>query len=279
MMIRFRRGATDVVQRTYAVGDIHGRFDLFRQLMTLVERDQAMRAPVGTQIVLLGDVIDRGPDSARMVRGCMRLTASTGRFIVLKGNHEEMMVRALRGDLTVYRFWLANGGRDTLHSWGVDPTVCLGPPTLKNLQAAAEAIDPAVLDWLDGLPLHHRHGKHLFVHAGIRPGVALRRQRPNDLLWIRDEFLNSDVSHRMIVVHGHSIDEDGVVVRPNRIGIDTGAYRTGRLTALGIENGKTWVLDTAPVIRVAMPDDSSHGAFGRGPGRSGEQASLLVGDA
>jgi serine/threonine protein phosphatase 1 len=280
MMMRFRRNATGSIRRTYAVGDIHGRFDLFRQLMAIVERDQAALAPAVTQIVLLGDIIDRGPDSARMVKGCMRLTASTERFVVLKGNHEDMMVRALRGDLTIYRFWLAHGGRETLQSWDVDPAVSHGPPILKNLQAAAEAVGDEVLDWLDNLPLHHTHGRHLFVHAGIRPGVALRKQRPNDLMWITDEFLNSDAPHGFTVVHGHSIGEDGVVVRSNRIGIDTGAYRTGRLTALGIENGRTWALDTLPPAKIASDDEAMARTFhNHGPVQGDGSTGLRVGDA
>lgn len=280
MLIRFRSNATGAVRRTYAVGDVHGRFDLFRQLMAIVERDQAALAPAATQIVLLGDIIDRGPDSARMVKGCMRLTASTDRFIVLKGNHEDMMVRALRGDLTIYRFWLANGGRDTLQSWGMDPAVCHGAPTLKNLRIAADVVGSEVLNWLQNLPLHYQHGKHLFVHAGIRPGVALRKQKPNDLMWITDEFLNCDASHGMTVVHGHSIGEDGVVMRPNRIGIDTGAYRTGRLTALGVENDRIWALDTLPPIEIASDGEPSLQILqDHGPVLDNGRTDLFVGGA
>nr|GFD19640.1 hypothetical protein [Tanacetum cinerariifolium] len=87
----------------------------------LSRRSATDRSPMPTQVLLLGDIVDRGPESARMVRGCMNLTASTDRFMVLKGNHEEMMVKALKGDLTVYRHWLTFGGRETLISWGVDP--------------------------------------------------------------------------------------------------------------------------------------------------------------
>lgn len=255
--MRFYKKPEKTVQRIYAVGDIHGRLDLFSRLMSIVEHDQAVRLPVATQVVLLGDIIDRGPDSARMVRGCMNLTASTRRFVVLKGNHEEMMVKALRGDLTVYANWLAFGGRETLRSWGVDPAVVEGPATMDNLRISADVVGVEVIDWLDELPLHHRHGGYLLVHAGIRPGVSLRKQRQDDLLWITDDFLTSRESHGMTVVHGHSINESGPVIHANRIGIDTGAYRTGRLTALGIENGETWTLNTMAVTKATSAADDA----------------------
>ncbi|SEN62287.1 serine/threonine protein phosphatase 1 [Sphingomonas gellani] len=245
-MIRFRRASAAPIGRVYAVGDVHGRLDLFGRLMTIVKRDHAARLPVATRIVLLGDIVDRGPDSAAMVRGCMQLTASTDRFVVLKGNHEAMMVEALTGNLTVYGHWLGFGGRETLLSWGVDWSVAHGPATPENLRIAAETVGAEALAWLAALPLHHQHENHLFVHAGIRPGVPLRKQSAEDLLWITDDFLKSDQPHGMTVVHGHSIHEAGPVIRPNRIGIDTGAYRTGRLTALGVENGETWTLNTTP---------------------------------
>lgn len=243
----FRRDAPKPIERIYAVGDIHGRFDLFGQLMRMVERDQALRLPVPTMIILLGDLVDRGPESARIVHGCMELTASTRRFMVLKGNHEEMMVEALRGDLTVYGHWLGFGGRETLLSWGVEPAIAEGPGTIENLRAAAAVVGTEVIDWLARLPLSYRHDGYFFVHAGIRPGVPLRKQTDDDMLWITDEFLDSKAWHGATVVHGHSINEGGPAIYPNRIGIDTGAYRTGRLTAVGVERGETWMLNTAPV--------------------------------
>ena len=238
--------------RIYAIGDLHGRFDLFRALMRLIERDHAARGPATTRIVLLGDLVDRGPDSARLVRGCLRLSQLNPRFTVLKGNHEEMMVHALRGDLWAYRAWLDFGGRETLLSWGATPEVTGGLPGLRELRGAARLVGRDVIDWLAQLPLSLRHEDHLFVHAGIRPGVALDRQVPRDLLWIGQEFLEAEDDHGVTVVHGHTIAEDGPEVRGNRIGIDTGAYRTGRLTAMGLERGERWFLQaeqegTAPV--------------------------------
>jgi serine/threonine protein phosphatase 1 len=232
-------------QRVYAIGDVHGRFDLFRQLMGLIRIDHIQRAAVRTKIIVLGDIIDRGPDSARLVHGCMNLSRSNDGFVVLKGNHEEMMVQALTGDIDAYRVWLHFGGRETLKSWNVDPIHTTETPTKGDLKAAAKMVGKEVIAWLDDLPLYHRHDDFLFVHAGIRPSVPMRRQDSSDLLWITDEFLSSKVDHGVIVIHGHSITEAGPDVRSNRIGIDTGAYRTNRLTAIGVEQRDTWFLNTA----------------------------------
>ena len=143
--------------RIYAIGDVHGRFDLFRRLMNIIERDQAARDPAVTQMILLGDIVDRGPDSANMVRGCMKLTAVTDRFVVLKGNHEQMMVEALQGSLFVYRQWLTFGGKDTLLSWGVDRDVVEGPATKESLRIAAGVVGRETIQWLADLPLYRRH--------------------------------------------------------------------------------------------------------------------------
>lgn len=252
------------VRRIYAIGDVHGRYDLFRRLMNMIERDQADRDPMVTRMILLGDIIDRGPDSARMVQGCMNLTAVTDRFVVLKGNHEQMMVEALQGSLFVYKHWLKFGGKETLLSWGVDRDMLEAPATKESLRIAAGVVGQDTIKWLADLPLYYQHDGYLFVHAGIRPGVALAKQRSEDLLWITDAFLESDAAHERIVVHGHSISEDGVVVRPNRIGIDTGAYRTEQLTALGIEEDRTWVLQTCdtPALDLTI-DDAELMSFGR----------------
>jgi len=243
-MIQGRRHTARTVQRVYAIGDVHGRFDLFARLMHLIERDQARRLPVSTMIVLLGNIIDHGPEAARMVRGCRTLSGACDRFVVLKGNHEDMMVEGLRGNPAVYSHWLRSGGTETLLSWGVDPSIADGPPDAENIRIAAAAVGQATIDWLAGLPLYCEYDGYVFAHAGIRPGVSLRKQDPEDLLWIADEFLESDAHHGAMIVHGHTTSEKGPIVRPNRIGIDTGAYRTGQLTALGIEDGRTWTLHT-----------------------------------
>lgn len=261
------RGEAAAVARVYAVGDIHGRYDLFAQLMRIIGRDQAARAPVATRIVLLGNIVDHGPHAARMVRGCMALTASTDRFRVLKGSGEDMMVEGLRGDLAWYADWLDAGGRATLRSFGADRRVSEGPATAANCSAAAQAVGEDVIRWLAALPLHDRHGDHLFVHAGIRPGVPIEAQAADDLLYIGDEFLRSKEAGPLTVVHGHATDTSGPVFRPGRIGIDTGAWRTERLTALGVEDGEVWTLSTAAPLMAALVAMQQGGRAAGGIGR------------
>ena len=233
-------------ERIYAIGDIHGREDLFSELMTLVRQDNAARPSARTKIVILGDVIDRGPDSAALVTRLMRYTRDD-RFKVLKGNHEQTMVAALSGDLSAARAWIRFGGVATLASWGVPSELLEAEQPIEIISAARKLVPRTVMGWIDRLPLTFRSGDVLFVHAGLRPGVPLHKQKPRDLLWIGKEFTEDATMHPLFVVHGHSIHEDGPDVRANRIGVDTGAYRTGRLTALGLEADCFWSLSTAAI--------------------------------
>jgi serine/threonine protein phosphatase 1 len=232
------------IERIYAIGDVHGRLDLFARLIARIARDQEGRSPGAAKIILLGDIIDRGADGAAMVKGCMTLTTESDRFMVLKGNHEEMMVQALDGDLKTYRAWLNFGGRETLLGWGVDLAAVAADATKADLRRAAKTVGSEVLTWLDRLPLYYQHEGFMFVHAGIRPAIPIQQQDPGDMLWITDDFLKSDLDHGMIVVHGHSVVDSGPDLRPNRIGIDTGAFRTNRLTAIRIERGNVWFANT-----------------------------------
>ncbi len=232
------------VQRAYVIGDIHGRLDLFVELVALIKQDHASRGPVSTRLVLLGDLIDRGPDSATLVQWCKALTESSDQFVVLKGNHEAFMVEALYGDEEVMALWLQHGGRDTLESWGVSVDALEQESLAALIRQARRAVGSSTLSWMASLPLMDRHAGHVFVHAGIRPGVALDQQREEDLLWIRQPFLDSGEDHGATVVHGHTIHEHGPDLHRNRINIDTGAYRTGVLTAIGIEAGERWFLST-----------------------------------
>ncbi len=252
-----RDGTDEAIERIYAIGDVHGRMDLFTMVISCIRRDQASRPPRATKIILLGDIIDRGGDGASMVQGCMKLTAASDRFVVLKGNHEEMMVQALRGDLKAYRAWLEFGGRETLLGWGVDPASLTADATKLDLRNAAKVVGPEALAWLDQLPLYYQHDSFVFVHAGIRPAIPLRQQDPSDMLWITDDFLESELDHGLTVVHGHTIIEGGPDVRSNRIGIDTGAFRTDRLTAIGIERGDFWFVDTCGGDHALAPQPRS----------------------
>lgn len=222
-------------ERVYAIGDVHGRLDLLASLIAAIRRDNDARPMAEVRVVLLGDLVDRGPASADVLTWCQALAARHDRFIVLKGNHEAVLVDALDGSFPALAFWLRHGGDATLASCGVAADLAGGGASLE-LMAAAKAHVPAdTIAWLRDLPLTLRRGDCLFVHAGIRPGVPLSRQTPTDLLWIRDDFIESTAVHPYLVVHGHTIEDGEPCVRNGRLGIDTGAYRTGRLTAACIE--------------------------------------------
>jgi serine/threonine protein phosphatase 1 len=233
-----QRGRTPPETRLYAVGDLHGRMDLLERMLGLIA-DDARPSPAPRKVVVfLGDYIDRGPDSRAVVE-TLRAGPPPGAdwdgFVwhALLGNHEAMLLRFLE-DVDVATAWLSgsNGGLATLQSYiGELPQ----PSGLRALQSAlARALPPAHRRFLSSLPLFHEEGGYFFVHAGVRPGVPLVHQQRQDMLWIRGEFLGSTVDYGKVVVHGHTITplpEE----RANRIGIDTGAFFTGRLTALVAE--------------------------------------------
>jgi serine/threonine protein phosphatase 1 len=230
-------------ERIYAIGDVHGRLDLFSKLMTLIRRDSETREPKPTKLVLIGDMVDRGPDSAELVERLYEFSAQSPDLVILQGNHEEIMIDALDGDTEALAYWIKFGGDATLRSWGISQSEIDGPSDIL-LARAREAIPPKLVRWLKKLPRSFQSGDFYFVHAGIKPGVPLKSQHPRDQLWIGREFLECDSDHPAIVVHGHSIVEDGPELRPNRIALDTGAYRTGRLSAVGFDGDERWVLAT-----------------------------------
>lgn len=235
--------ATGKGERIYAIGDIHGRYDLMKHLIEMIE-DHAAKQPgaKAAHIMILGDMIDRGPDSDKVIRS-IRRRARKGDVTVLMGNHEEIMLRAMDGEPGVMKSWLRFGGVQTLRSFGIDPpTDDFDQPELTR--KLKEAIPESWVEWLRQLPISARSGDYFFCHAGLRPGIDLNRQSRKDLLWIRDEFLDNDDTHGVVVVHGHSISPD-VELRHNRIGVDTGAYRTGMLTAVYLEDRRCEILSTA----------------------------------
>jgi serine/threonine protein phosphatase 1 len=228
-------------ERIYAIGDVHGRFDLLSALMGRISADAKERPARRTKLLFVGDLIDRGPDSAQVVDHLQTMSRVSRNLIVLKGNHEEVMVQSLRGDLETFTAWLTFGGREALMSWGVSEKD-LSLPIERVRELAVAAVPIQTLSWMATLPFSYRSGDFLFVHAGIRPGVPLRDQDPGDYLWIRDEFIESEAMHPAVIVHGHTICEHGPEIRRNRIGLDTGAYRTGRLSAVAFEGSRQWAI-------------------------------------
>lgn len=221
------------------MGDVHGRRDLFDALVAAIETDDTARGAADTTIVLLGDLVDRGPDSAGVVAAA-RTLAQRRSVRILWGNHEEMFLRSL-DDVEALRHFLRFGGRETILSYLQD-TALWNTATLDEAQGMMHAAVPAEdLEFIRGFEDSIAIGDYLFVHAGIAPGVPAEHQSRQDLRWIREPFLSNSSNHGFVVVHGHTIT-DAPVFRSNRIGIDTGAYASGKLTALALEQNRRWLI-------------------------------------
>ena len=228
--------------RVYAVGDIHGRCDLLDGLHDMILQDA--RDYEGRKILIyLGDFIDRGTESRAVIDRMIDGPPPGFESIYLRGNHEQTMLDFMQHPETAAG-WLNYGGLATLLSYGV---YLDRPPFSSDLPEIArrlkQKVPEAHLQFLEGLPLYHREGSYLFVHAGIRPGVALEEQHPDDLMWIREAFIGYRQPHEYIVVHGHSISEEAELL-DNRIGIDTGACVSGVLTCLVLEGETQRLIQT-----------------------------------
>lgn len=230
--------------RVYAVGDIHGRLDLLARLHDLIAADAAATRARRRVIVYLGDYVDRGPDSRGVIELLMNRPLPGFEPVHLMGNHEDYFLQFLER-AEVGPHWCAYGGRETLASYGVRlPAFAARIAEYEAARLALAAkIPPAHVAFMRALKLTHQEGGYLFVHAGIKPGVALVDQQAGDLLWIRDEFLDSAEDFSSCVVHGHTIVEVPEQ-RANRIGIDTGAFATGTLTALVLDGAERRFIQT-----------------------------------
>lgn len=231
--------------RVYAIGDIHGRADLLAQLHGAILEDAAT-ADVGARllVVYIGDYVDRGLQSRKVIDLLLDEPMPGFEAVHLKGNHEDMLLRFLDEPATG-RLWLANGGDATLASYGVGNwSPPLDEAALEKLRVRLrEALPPRHEAFLRALPHSHTEDDYLFVHAGVRPGAPPERQTAEDMMWIRKSFLDSRADHGHVVVHGHSINYQPEE-HPNRIGIDTGAFATGRLTALVLDQTRRRYLST-----------------------------------
>jgi serine/threonine protein phosphatase 1 len=232
----------------YAIGDIHGRCDLLQEIHAGIAEDARRRRAPRKLVIYLGDYVSRGLDSRRVVelvkgappRGCAA--------VALKGNHEDLLLSFLALDLDAGRHWFDYDGLDTLAHFGVVASRrdAQDGPSMETLRRRFSAALPeAHLAFFRGLRVSHDEGGYRFVHAGVRPGVPLAAQSERDQMWIRGEFLGSDQEHGAVVVHGHSICAEPEV-RRNRIGIDTGASRSGVLTCLVLEEDRRAFLQTVP---------------------------------
>jgi serine/threonine protein phosphatase 1 len=228
-------------QRVYAIGDVHGHFDLLIALLKRIKTDSEQRPKAETHIVLLGDLIDRGPHSAQVIEYLRTYRDDFATFHFVMGNHEEAMLESLAGEVPLEEIgWLEFGGLETMLSYGADPLLLAANSS--DTTAALRRFVPRIhLEFLGTFVDRVRIGDYLFVHAGIRPGVPIDLQDSRDMRWIRQAFLDDDGDHGVVVVHGHTITAEPDI-RHNRIGIDTGAYRSGLLTALALEGGDRWLM-------------------------------------
>ena len=229
-------------ERIYAIGDVHGRRDCLDDLLIRIGEDDRARGQAQTTLVLLGDLVDRGPESRGVVERLLQL-AQVRPCIFLMGNHEEVFIDAWEGDEAAARLFHRIGGRETLLSYGVPISDYDAADFERLLVLLATHVPADHIAFLRQFRDTYRSGDYLFVHAGIRPGTPIEEQRPAELRWIRDRFLDDPRDHGVIVVHGHSITAE-VEERPNRIGVDTGAYASGKLTAVGLEGSERWFLST-----------------------------------
>ena len=230
-------------QRVYAVGDIHGRLDLLDPLIARIDADGADRTKADTTIVFLGDLIDRGPDSAGVVECLRTLGVVRSDFRFLMGNHEEVFLSALNGDERALRLFCRIGGRETILSYGIDEMAYERMDYAELGTALTSVVPRSHQDFISAFEDRLIIGDYAFVHAGVRGDLTVEDQVTTDLRWIREPFLRGHGNYDKRIVHGHTIS-DIVEFRPHRIGIDTGAYATGTLTALGLEGAESWLLQT-----------------------------------
>jgi serine/threonine protein phosphatase 1 len=222
--------------RAYVIGDIHGRADLLAELVAVIKTDAMVRPGPGTNVVVyLGDYVDRGPQSREVIDLILSDPLPDFAEVRLLGNHDDTLLRFL-DDPAIGPTWSSYGGDATLLSYGVRARPDLvGLDRWEDMRRQLVRLMPADhVEFLRGLSLSCVAGDYLFVHAGVRPGVPVDKQSPADLLWIRDDFVDSPVDYGQVVVHGHTpVDQPDV--RHNRIGIDTNAFASGKLTCLILE--------------------------------------------
>jgi serine/threonine protein phosphatase 1 len=231
-------------ERIYAIGDIHGCAGLLDELLGMIDADNAARGPARIRLIFLGDLIDRGPDSKGVVERLMDVKARHPETHILLGNHEEVFLQAMRsGSPGALRYALRIGADTTIQSYGVTGEEYTRTSIEQLLDIAKERVPEDHLDFMADFEDIVVVGDSMFVHAGVRPDKPLDHQKVNDLRWIRGDFLDYRGTLEKIIVHGHSI-ADEVEVTQHRIGLDTGAYASGVLTAMGFEGSERWLLQT-----------------------------------
>lgn len=230
--------------RLYAIGDIHGCTDLLRQMTKTIIEDMENHPAEKHYLVFLGDYVDRGVDSKGTIDFLLNELPKNTTNVFLRGNHDDALLRFLKGDFSSTSFWLPCGGTATIASYGINP---FQPGATKDLETLrkklVEKIPADHLDFLKKTQFYFSLGDYYFAHAGVMPGASLDDQDEQDLMWVRGEFLNSRHDHGKIIVHGHS-PSTAPDAQLNRIGIDTGAFASGKLTCLVLQGKKRGFLFT-----------------------------------
>ncbi|RYE03311.1 MAG: serine/threonine protein phosphatase [Sphingomonadales bacterium] len=228
-------------QRIYAIGDIHGRLDLLDDLLKAIDADDATRPEAETMLLFLGDLIDRGPQSAQVVERLLDLKRARPTTRLLLGNHEEVFLTVLAGDIEALKFFCRIGGRETILSYGFSEAEYHQLDYSELLAQLLPRVPAAHRTFLESFEDLIVMGDYAFVHAGVRPSEGLDRQKASDLRWIRREFLEHRGGFEKVIVHGHTISDE-VEILPHRIGLDTGAYASGLLSAMGFEGSERWLV-------------------------------------
>lgn len=229
-------------KRLYAIGDVHGCFNEMMSLLAAIESDHAARPEKQCIIVFLGDLVDRGPHSSRVLEYLVRTPPQFATTYCLLGNHEEMMLRILRGESELIQSWLEYGGRECVESYGLMPEMLHGQTDEAVQLMFRKRVPDSHIELLSKCVESIRFGSYLLVHAGVDPDTPLDDQDGRQLRWIREPFLSHTKPLEAMIVHGHTISNE-VVRLPHRIGVDTGAYQPGgKLSAVRIEDAEIEVL-------------------------------------
>lgn len=228
-------------KRIYAIGDIHGRLDLLKDIVSRIKVDLAERPVANHQVVTLGDYCDRGPDGKGVYDLLIKLAREQD-WLCLRGNHDQYILEALANPADVIWHWLRYGGVETLLSYGIE-TIDPDDPFLIS-KALQKALPAGHRRFIENMAYCHNAGDYFFCHAGVRPGVNINQQDPHDLMWIRQDFLLHKGDLGKVVVHGHTPGR-AVDFQKNRINVDTGAYESGVLSCLVLENDEQRVIDTS----------------------------------
>lgn len=237
------RGVVPKGQRIYAIGDVHGRLDLLVNLIDQIDEDDRQRDRIDTHLIFLGDLIDRGPQSAQVIDHLIALKKDRPRTRFLSGNHEEMFEAALSGDLNALKLFIRVGGRETILSYGIEEIVYRELSFEELFEQFSSLVPAEHREFIAAFEDIILLGDYAFVHAGVRPNVPIDEQRSSDFRWIRKEFIQHQGPFEKIIVHGHTIFKE-VQQDRFRISLDTGAYQSHTLTAMGFEGENRWILQT-----------------------------------